>query len=71
MIQAYKNLRHFVYLNVKAQYRSEGYRLVQKLLSEATELGRQRGSLDERLEGRKPRAVDWADVGIPTFDERA
>lgn len=62
MTQAYKNLRHFIYLNVKAQYRSEGYRLARKLLDEGIETGRQRGLLDERLKGRKAE-VNWSEVG--------
>lgn len=63
MIQAYKNLRYFIYLNVKAQYRSEGYRLVNKLLDEATELGQQRKMLDERL--------NLSEAGIPALDTKA
>lgn len=30
----YKNLRHFIYLNVPAQHRSEGYRLARKLVEQ-------------------------------------
>lgn len=33
----YKNLRRFIYLNVKAQYRGEGYRLASKAVEEERE----------------------------------
>lgn len=31
MMKEYKTLRYFIYLNVKAEYRGEGYRLAKKL----------------------------------------
>ena len=33
----YKNLRRFIYMNVKAEYRGEGYRLVRKTIAEERE----------------------------------
>lgn len=68
MIQAYKTLRYFIYMNVKAQYRSEGYRLARKLMDEALVIGIERGKLAERLKGREAE-IDLADAGIPAFDE--
>jgi hypothetical protein len=35
--QAYKNLRHFIYIHAHPQSRGEGYRLVKKLLEETRE----------------------------------
>lgn len=71
MNKAYHNLRRFIYLNVKAQYRGEGYRLVKKLLEEAGSNATQRTRLDERLKGRKL-PDNWIhDAGVPAFDEQS
>ena len=69
MSKAYHNIRHFIYLNVKAQYRGEGYRLVKKLMEETAEDTKQRVILDERLKDRKLLGNWFADAGVPSFDE--
>lgn len=65
----YKNLRHFIFLNVKAEYRSEGYRLVRKLLEEGIEVGRQRAALGARLGIRMETPTSFDDCGVPAFEE--
>ena len=37
MNQAHKNLRYFIYIHAHAKSRSEGYRLVKKLMEETKE----------------------------------